>query len=173
MGLIKTLIYICIRTFEDMGVSYKFLLILILLVVSAMCIDNLTGRQSTPTPIETVYPTAGVVAITSTPIETASSKNPALTIESLWNESTVLKFTVRLMWSGMTIEEFAKTKFYIGGAETACSPDSAAALSAYDLRVIICPANSYGTCVGGVCPTRTIKVVSVDGTFDIATYQYR
>lgn len=146
-----------------MAANYKFLLVLVFIVVSAMCIDSLTGQQSNSAP-------------TSTPTETASSKNPAFTIEAVWNESTAIKFTLRVVrtfkYDTITAEEFAKTKVYIDGAETACIPDSAAALSVYDLRVMTCSPNSYGTCVGGVCPTITIKVVSSDSAFDSTTYQY-
>lgn len=120
-----------------------------------------------------------VVKTMGTPVMTTSQTTRAqgtrFCIESVWNSTTQIVFTMRNCGSyDVTQADFSQTGYYIDSVKTACIPDVSTSFNVYDIRTVTCPAASYGSCTtAGGCPTRTVKITTVFGKADTVTYQYR
>ncbi len=113
-------------------------------------------------------------------LQTTKAQETKFCIESVWNSTTQVVFTMRNCGSyDVTQSDFAQTGYYVDGIKqpngpTGCTPDVATAFNVYDIRTVTCVAGSYGTCSSTEgCPTRTVKVTTVFGKADTVTYQYR
>ncbi len=98
----------------------------------------------------------------------------ALCIETAWNESTSLAFTLRNCGDAeITPENFTGTTYYIDDVKTVCTPDNInETFNTQEIRTIRCPTGSYGVCTEVGCPSKVIQVKTAYGRKDTAIYRY-
>ncbi len=112
-------------------------------------------------------------SVTGSFLQSSKAQGTRFCIDSVWNSTTAIMFTMRNCGEyDVTSDDFNKTGYYIDNVKMACSA-AGGAFNSYDLKEVSCPANSYGTCTGEVCPIRAIKVTTVFGKADTVSYQYR
>lgn len=114
-------------------------------------------------------------SVTGSFLQSTKAQETKFCIESVWNSTTQIIFTMRNCGSyDVTQSDFGQTGYYVDSVKTLCTPDVTNSFNVYDIRTVTCPAGSYGTCSPAAgCPTRLVKVTTVFGKADTVTYQYR
>lgn len=126
-------------------------------------------------------------SVTGQFLQSTRAQETKFCIESIWNDTAAIKFTLRNCGSyDVTASDFANTGYYIDNVKAdGCSATGTGSFNVYDIRTVTCSTTSYGCCTdgglsGGLCigqykgcPTRTVRATTVFGRADTVIYQYR